>query len=67
MIKPENSSTEYIASMCLELRALAYQNDLRFLARLLELANFEASIAQFDLETHFSDDCRQPAMDPPVT
>jgi hypothetical protein len=40
---------------------------MRFLARLLELANFEASIAQFDLETHISDDCRQPAMEPPVT
>lgn len=67
MIKPEDSPTEYIASMCLELRALAYQNNMRFLARLLELANYEASIAQFDLETHISDDCRQPAMDPPVT
>jgi hypothetical protein len=53
--------------MCLELRALAYQNNLHFLARLLELANFEASIAQFDLETHVSEERCQPSIQPGVT
>ncbi len=54
--KQENAIAAYIALKCLELRTLACRNDMHFLARLLEFANLEASLAHFDLETHVRDE-----------
>jgi hypothetical protein len=64
--KPEEAAAAYIAFMCLELRMLAQHNNLRYLAILLEAANLEAGMAQFDLETHVRDNVSEMRVVSPI-
>jgi hypothetical protein len=54
--KPEKAAAAYISSICVELRALASQHNLRLLEILLEAAILQAGIAEFDPETRVGDD-----------